>query len=134
MPIISVSVPKQLLELMDSLANTLGYTGRSELIRDAVREFISSKAPSTKVEERVPWVLVAVTDHTSSPSVDERFIGVIHSFEPIIRSFYHQMIGDGICLNIAVLDATWPEIQSMLKALRKVRGVMKVWHKPITEP
>ncbi len=132
MPIISVSMPKQLLDLMDALANALGYTGRSELIRDAVREFISSKAPSTKVGERVPWVLIAVTDHASSPSVDERFISIVHSFEAIIRSFYHQMIGDGVCLNIAVLDATWAEIQSMLKALRKVRGVRRIWYEPIS--
>lgn len=133
MPIISVSIPKQLLDIMDSLAIALGYTGRSELIRDAVREFISGRAPSTKIRGRVPWVLVAVTDHASSPSVDERFIGTIHSFEPIIRSFYHQMIGDGVCLNIAVLDATWTEIQAMLKALRKVRGVKRVWYEPIKE-
>lgn len=132
MPIISISMPKQLLDLIDSLATALGYTGRSELIRDAVREFISNKAPSTKVGERATWVLIAVTDHSTAPSVDERFISVIHTFEPMIRSFYHQMIGDGVCLNIAVLDATWPEIQTMLKALRKVRGIRRVWYEPIT--
>jgi CopG family nickel-responsive transcriptional regulator len=131
--IISVSIPKQLLDLMDSLASALGYTGRSELIRDAVREFISSKAPSTRIKERILWVIISVTDHKNSPSVDEKFINIIHSFEPLIRSFYHQMIGDGICLNIAVLDATWTEIQTMLKALRKVRGVRKVWYQPIAE-
>ncbi len=133
MPIISVSMPKHLLDLMDSIASALGYTGRSELIRDAVREFISSKAPSTKMREKVPWILIGVTDHASAPSVDERFISVIHTFEPIIRSFYHQIIGDGICLNIAVLDATWSEMQSMLRALRKVRGVRRLWYQPITE-
>lgn len=133
MVIISVSIPKQLLDLMDSLASALGYTGRSELIRDAVREFISNKVPSTRIKERIPWIIISVTDHETSPSVDERFINIVHSFEPLIRSFYHQMIGDGICLNIAVLDATWTEIQTMLKALRKVRGVRKVWYQPIAE-
>ena len=131
MPIISISVPKSLLQAIDEYVRLQGYTGRSELIRDAVREFVASRAPGDVFKEKMSWVIVALTDHRTSATVDEKFISVIHSYQPVVKSFYHQMLRNGWCLNIAVLEAFWAEVESMIKLLRKTRGVIKVWYVPI---
>lgn len=131
MPIISISVPKSLLQAIDEYVRLQGYTGRSELIRDAVREFVAIRAPGDVFKEKMSWVIVGLTDHKTSPTVDEKFINVIHSYQPSVKSFYHQMLNNGWCLNIAVLEAFWAEVESMIKLLRKTRGVIKIWYVPI---
>jgi len=133
MPIISISLPENLLDLVDSLVKEYGYIGRSELIREALREFVEQKY-SERVyggSGKIYGILIALTNHELKPSVDEKVIETVHSFQPIIRSFYHQLLEGGLCLNIVIIEALWGEIRSLLKLLRKIRGVEKIWFIPI---
>jgi len=133
MPIISISLPENLLDLVDSLVKEYGYMGRSELIREALREFVEQKH-SERVyggSGKIYGILIALTNHELKPSVDEKVIETVHSFQPIIRSFYHQLLEGGLCLNIVIIEALWGEIRSLLKLLRKIRGVEKIWFIPI---
>ena len=133
MPIISISLSENLLDLVDSLVKEYGYMGRSELIREALREFVEQKH-SERVyggSGKIYGILIALTNHELKPSVDEKVIETVHSFQPIIRSFYHQLLEGGLCLNIVIIEALWGEIRSLLKLLRKIRGVEKIWFIPI---
>ena len=133
MPIISISLSENLLGLVDSLVKEYGYMGRSELIREALREFVEQKH-SERVyggSGEIYGILIALTNHELKPSVDEKVIETVHSFQPIIRSFYHQLLEGELCLNIVIIEALWGEIRSLLKLLRKIRGVEKIWFIPI---
>jgi len=133
MPIISISLSENLLDLVDSLVKEYGYMGRSELIREALREFVEQKH-SERVyggSGKIYGILIALTNHELKPSVDEKVIETVHSFQPIIRSFYHQLLEGELCLNIVIIEALWGEIRSLLKLLRKIRGVEKIWFIPI---
>ena len=133
MPIISISLPENLLDIVDSLVREYGYMGRSEFIREALREYVTQKH-SEKIygsSGRIYGILIALTNHELKPSVDEKVIETVHSFQPIIRSFYHQLLEDGLCLNIVIIEALWGEVRSLLKLLRKIRGVEKIWFIPI---
>lgn len=130
-PIISISIPDNLLDKIDDFIRKYGYTGRSEFIREALREYISQKYPEELYKERIYGILIALTNHELKPSVDQKVIDTIHSFQPIIRSFYHQLLEKGWCLNIAVIETSWREVQALMRIFRKIRGVDKVWFIPV---
>ena len=132
MPIVSISIPDKLLEKIDEFTIRYGYTGRSELIREAIREFIESKQWVLEEKKHIKGILVALTDHEQGHRVDEKVISIIHEYQSIITSFYHQILEGKWCLNIAVVESPWTSIRDMLAKLRKTRGVVKTWFIPIT--
>ncbi len=128
MPIVSIYLPDSLLDKMDEYARRYGFTSRSELIREALRELIEGLPPEER--GRIYGILIVLTDHSKGRYVDEKVVETIHSYQFMIKSFYHQLLEDNWCLNIAILDAHWTEIQAILRTLRKTRGVAKTWFIP----
>ena len=51
--ILSFSLPKKIVTEIDELSQDVGYTTRSELIRDALRSFIRSKSDIDKIKGKV---------------------------------------------------------------------------------
>ncbi len=123
MPVVSLSLPSTLLERLDEFVRRYGYTGRSELVRDAIREYISSRFPEEAMKGTIYGVIIALTNHEAKPSVDQRVIDTIHLHQALIKSFYHQLLTGGWCLNIAIIEGKWTEMQSLIRALRKIKGV-----------
>ncbi len=131
MPIISVSLPKVLLERIDEYAGKYGYTGRSEFIRQALRDYISSRFPEELGGEPFDSLVIVLTDHEARPSADRKVIDAIHLHQALIKSFYHQMLSDGLCVNIAVLEARWREVRTLLRNIRRIQGVVQTWFIPL---
>ncbi len=129
MPIVSIYLPDKLLDKMDEYARRYGFTSRSELIREALRELIEG-VPAEEERGRIYGILIVLTDHSKGRYVDEKVVETIHSFQFMIKSFYHQLLEGDWCLNIAIIDAHWTEIQAILRTLRKTRGVAKTWFIP----
>jgi len=131
MPIISISLPNSLLDKIDVYVREYGYTGRSELIREALREYISQRFPEDIFTGRIYGIIVVLTNHELKPSVDQKVIDTMHSFQTMIRSFYHQLLEGGWCLNIAIIESTWREAQALIKTLRKIQGIDHIWFIPL---
>lgn len=123
MPIVSLSLPEPLLEKVDYFIRRYGYTGRSEFVRDAIREYIASRFPEESLGGVIYGIIVALTNHEAKPSVDQKVIDTIHAHQTMIKSFYHQLLKDGWCLNIAIIESSWRDVQALLKSLRKIKGV-----------
>lgn len=131
MPIISISLPSNLLDKIDEYIREYGYTGRSELIREALREYLSQRFPEETFTGRIYAIVIILTNHELRPSVDQKVIDTIHTFQTMIKSFYHQLLEKGWCLNIAIVESTWNEIQLLVKSLRKIQGVDNIWFIPL---
>ncbi len=131
MPVVSISFPKNLLDKIDYMVSALGYTGRSELVRDAVRRLVDIVEVETRDKGKRLWIIIAVTDHSASPPVDRRVIEVVHDNQALIKAFYHQLLRDNLCLNIVVLEASLEELRKVLGDIRRIRGVSKTWFMPL---
>lgn len=131
MPIISISLPSSLLDKIDAYIRKYGYTGRSELIREALREYISQKFPEETFAGRIYGIIIVLTNHELKPSVDQKVIDAIHSLQTMIKSFYHQLLEGGWCLNIAIIESTWGDVQTLIRMLRKIQGVDHIWFIPL---
>ena len=133
MPVISISLPNALLEKLDKYISEHGYMSRSEFIREALREYIAYQNPEVAFGSRTVYgVLIALTDHVSAPAVDEKVVQTLHSYQPLIRSYYHQLLEEGRYLSIAVVEAPWDKVVEIMRSLRRIRGVSKTWFIPIT--
>ncbi len=60
MPIVSLSFPEQMIKDMDEIQKSLGFTGRSELVRAAIRLMLEHKKEKDSLHGQVTAIL-AVT-------------------------------------------------------------------------
>jgi len=131
MPIVSVSIPESLLEKIDVYMGKLGFVGRSEFVREALRRMIEQLEAAGEGRERRTWIIVAVTRHDGGSTADRRVIEALHSRQPLVRALYHQLLSDDRCINIAVVEASALELKPLMSAVRRIRGVERVWFMPV---
>src|SRR3972149_2220681 len=102
MPIISISLNDNILEEMTNSQNTLGFSGRSELIRAAVRMFIAEMKTQNELTGKINGVLI-----TSHNQDTEHFVtNIKHKNEDIINTQIHSRLENGKCLEVFILEGT----------------------------
>ena len=126
MPIVSISLPERLLEAVDEAVRRYGFTGRSELVREALRQYLRGLIRE-EAGGPVYSVLVVQTDHTVSRKADQKVVTVLHEYQESVLSFHHQFLDENRCINIAVVKMAPEQLQSLLRSLRSIRGVTGVW-------
>lgn len=119
MPIISASLNDSILEEMNKAQEALGFSGRSELIRAAVRMFLAEMKMQNEVSGRISGVMI--TSHSQNT---EHFVtNVKHKFEDIITTQIHSRLENGKCLEIFILEGTADRTNQMVKALQKHKKI-----------
>lgn len=114
MPVISVSLNENILEEMTNSQNTLGFSGRSELIRAAVRMFITEMKTQNELSGKINGVLI-----TSHNQDTEHFVtNMKHKYEDIISTQIHSRLENGKCLEVFILEGTAERAKQMLKTLQ----------------
>lgn len=93
--IVSLSLPDTILNDIDRAVDDIGYSSRSELVRDAVRAFLREKSEVSKLEGHINGVLMLVYDHECAAQVSE----VRHKHMGVFKSFMHADFdgGDDCC-------------------------------------
>jgi CopG family nickel-responsive transcriptional regulator len=91
--IISISLPEGVAKELDRLVVDLGYPSRSELVREALRDFLRSKREMEGLEGPVDGVMILLYDHKASRTVSE----VRHANMHLFRSFIHTDFEDHSC-------------------------------------
>jgi CopG family nickel-responsive transcriptional regulator len=114
MTIISISLNDNILEEMTNSQNTLGFSGRSELIRAAVRMFITEMKTQNELTGKINGVLI-----TSHNQDTEHFVtNIKHKYEDIITTQIHNRLENGKCLEVFILEGTAERARQMLKTLQ----------------
>lgn len=123
MVVVSVSLPSGLVRRLSELASRMGYRSRSELIKEAIIEYLSSRG---ETEDAPYTVIVVVSDHESEPKVNRRIIDVVHDYKAEIVSYQHQMLEAGLCVTTIIVRGPPTRIAPIIRSLRGVRGVLEV--------
>jgi len=131
MPIVSVSIPENLLEKIDIYMEKLGFVGRSEFVREALRRMIEQLEAAGEGQGRKTWIIVTVTHHDGGSTADRKVIEAFHSHQPLVRALYHQLLSNDRCMNIAVVEASALELKPLMSTVRRIRGVERVWFTPL---
>jgi CopG family nickel-responsive transcriptional regulator len=118
-------MPQELLDRIDQFAADHGYTGRSEVVREASRNLLG-EFEDTKLEDRDLMGVVTVVFDYETTSVEERMMGLRHEHESIVASNFHSHVGDHYCMELFVLEGSLEELSTFVGKIRATRDTLTV--------
>ncbi|WP_224448980.1 CopG family ribbon-helix-helix protein [Haloprofundus salilacus] len=125
MTVVSVSMPEELLARIDAFADDHGYTGRSEVVREASRNLLG-EFEDTRLEDRDLMGVVTVLFNYETTSVEERMMQLRHEHENLVASNFHSHVGSHYCMELFVLEGTLEEISTFVGKVRATRDTLTV--------
>jgi CopG family nickel-responsive transcriptional regulator len=125
MTVVSVSMPEELLARIDAFAADHGYTGRSEVVREAARDLLG-EFEDARLEGRELMAVVTVLFDYETTSVEERMIRLRHEHEALVASNFHSHVGDHHCMELFILDGSLEAISTFVGKVRATRDTLTV--------
>lgn len=117
MVVVSISLPPSLVKEVDRLADSGGYSGRSDFVRASLREFVNAQASQEKHHGERSATLTALY-----PAQIERRVGEIaHDFSDVIRSMMHAHVGKDRCITVYITDGDAQRIRELAARLGGLR-------------
>ncbi len=117
MGIISVSLPDGLAEQMDKLIAERGYSGRSDFIRAAVRDFIY---PLVQEDNRTGARSATMT-LVYPTSIEKKVSEVAHEYGSIITSLMHSHVGRERCVTVYIVEGDSGAIRRFTAEFKKLK-------------
>jgi len=111
MPVVSISLNGEILRELDELQDSMGFTGRSEIIRAGIRSFVQEEKQKRDLKGRQSAVLIVV--HLDE--YDDQVARIKHDYEDLIRTHLHNKIEGDRCMEMFFLDGDSKKIQAITK-------------------
>ncbi|WP_424005255.1 CopG family ribbon-helix-helix protein (plasmid) [Haloarcula salina] len=125
MSVVSVSMPEELLDRIDQFADDHGYTGRSEVLREASRNLLG-EFEDKKLEGRDLMGVVTVVFDYETTSVEEKMMHLRHEHEDIVASNFHSHVGGHHCMELFVLEGSLEEISTFVGKIRATKDTLTI--------
>lgn len=107
--IISISLTKKMIEEINKFQKQLGFTGRSELIRAGIREFVQKeKQRSGMVGEKFALLTVVHSDEYDSDVAKLK-----HDYEDLIMTHLHSKLDGDRCVELFLMGGDAQRIEIM---------------------
>lgn len=123
MSIISLSIPKALLEKVDGYIKEQGYANRSEVARQALRSYISE---ARKIDELKGKVVATITVIYRKDANTGQIAHAQHSYSNIVLTFLHTHIEEGYCIEIIVAKGDAQIMKSFISAMKANKQISEV--------
>ncbi|MCL5877644.1 MAG: CopG family ribbon-helix-helix protein [Candidatus Bathyarchaeota archaeon] len=123
MSIISLSIPKPLLEKVDAYIKEQGYANRSEIVRQALRAYLSETKHLEELKGNITATITIIYQkgHRTGQTIDNQ-----HHFNNVVLTFLHTHIEEGICIEVIVAKGDAQTMKEFITALRANRQVSEV--------
>ncbi len=125
MTVVSVSMPDVLLERLDTFADEHGYTGRSEVVREASRNLLS-EFEDKRLEDRDLLGVVTVLFNYETSDVEQRMMQLRHEHELLVSSNVHNHVGDRYCMELFVVEGSLAEISTFVGKIRATQDTLSI--------
>ncbi|MFC4407698.1 CopG family ribbon-helix-helix protein [Haloarchaeobius iranensis] len=125
MTVVSVSMPEELLERIDQFADEHGYTGRSEVVREASRNLLGEFEDKKLEERELIGVITVLFDYESS-KVEHRMMNLRHEYENLVASNVHNHVGDHYCMELFILEGSLTDISTFVGKIRATKDILSV--------
>ena len=113
--IISMSLNNTMLQEVNRVQKEMGFSGRSEVIRAALRILLAEAKEKETLRDRVRGVLLLIHEHEAEDLVT----GVKHDFLDIIYTQLHNRFKEGKCLELFLLDGEAGRIKELTRIFQK---------------
>lgn len=111
--IISMSLSEDLLAEIGHLEKSLGFSGRSEVIRAGVRMLLADARDKERLSGKISGVLLVIHSQGAEGAVTQ----LKHRFEDIIHTQIHSHMKGDKCLEIFTLEGPAARVVELQKKL-----------------
>ena len=125
MTVASVSMPEELLERIDEFAEDHGYTGRSEVVREAARNLLG-EFEDRRLEGRHLLGVITVLFNYETSNAEERMMQLRHEHETLVTSNVHNHVGDHYCMELFIVEGDLEEISTFVGKIRATQDTLSV--------
>ncbi len=122
MPVVSLSLPDRMIKAIDEIQESVGFSGRSELVRAAIRLLLDD----TRQKNALTGETTAVIVVGHSKEDEESVTRLKHKFEDIVKTHVHCKVSHEDCIEVFVLAGQGSQIASMTKEFEKERKIRSV--------
>lgn len=123
MSIISLSIPKSLLEKVDHYIKEQGFANRSEIIRQALRAYMSESRRLSELRGKTAAIIAIVYRREAKR---DQITDVQHKFGSVVLTFLHTHIEEGSCIEIIVARGDAQVIKALIEALKVNEQISEV--------
>ena len=122
MTIVSVSLDDGIIRDLDKLQKDLGFSGRSEIVRAAIRGMIVQEKERASLKGMIHALMLVVHDEKSDNEVTE----MGHAFDSIIGTHIHNKTQGDKCVELFMLKGNANEVNEMVKRFKTNRKMHHV--------
>jgi CopG family nickel-responsive transcriptional regulator len=112
--IVSISLNKDILNEIDKLQKSLGFTGRSEVIRAGIRTFVSEEKQKTDLSGKQNAILLVIHDD----EYDDVVAGIKHNYENLISTHLHSKIDGERCMELFILAGDSKHVKAITQGFQ----------------
>ena len=117
----SITVPEDLLAEFEAHYYAENRENRSEAVRSLMREYVSGKRWHCAGGQVCATVTIVYDHHL--PELSRNLTAVQHDFGSVIVCATHVHLNHSTCLECVITKGSSREIQELVDALRKIRGI-----------
>ncbi|MGC1932350.1 MAG: CopG family ribbon-helix-helix protein [Candidatus Nitrosopolaris sp.] len=122
MTIVSVSLNRTILDDMDKLQKSHGFSGRSEIVRAGIRNLLSEERKRQDLTGMLHALFLAIHDEDSDEEVTE----MRHVYDKLINTHLHSKIDRDRCLEIFLIRGDAREVKEMTKKFQANKNMDNV--------
>lgn len=122
MTIVSISLNDEILSEIDKLQKSMGFSGRSEIIRAGIRNLISEEKQRSDLSGVIHAILMVIHDEESEQIVT----GIKHNHEELIGTHLHSKIDGNKCMELFLLHGHADKVEVMTRDFKTNRKMEHV--------
>jgi len=119
MPIVSISLNAQILKEIDDTQKKFGFSGRSEIIRTAIRMLNEDYKQKEDLSGDIDAVLLVVHNQNAEDAVTE----IKHKFDDAITTHIHNNLKEKKCLEIFIIKGEAERIKKLLNLFQTSKNI-----------
>ena len=113
--IVSLSFPAEMVKQLDQIQESMGFAGRSELVRAAIRLLLNDSSEKDSLKGRVAALIVV----THNQENEEPITTIKHQFEKIVKTHLHSKTDPNKCVELFLVEGEGARVAAMTKAFQK---------------
>ena len=121
--IISLSLSEELLKELDNVLGKDHCANRSEVIRQAVRNYLLEY---NKLDNVKGNVIATITVLYAKTGKNEELFQVQHEFGDMITAYLHSHLADEDCLEVMVVKGSSNRLKNLIDALKANKPVKQI--------
>jgi CopG family nickel-responsive transcriptional regulator len=123
MVIISLSIPDELRNELDRILGEEWYASRSEVVRQALRKYISEYKELENIRGNIVATITALYEKRDK---NEELTQLQHEFGDVMTTYLHTHLTEKSCLEVMVVNGPSKRLKDMIDGLKANRHVTQL--------